>query len=285
MTTSIAPMVRQQFIFGGVPASGGLLFTYAAGTVNKLATYTDFSGNTANTNPIQLDTQGQADVWLTPNLRYKFVVCPATDTDPPTNPFWTRDNIAATQDSSLQLADYAALRAYTGSQTALEITGYLVNTCTERQPLASFTRDDTDTTSADNGGTIIVDGANRRWKRILRWASQPEVVRGEVRRCDRRHGCLPRCSCRRHSAPAHPRWCLHHQPVPQPQVHDNDRRRDGDASCRYVPVGAAVRQRNRRDLPSPLRHQCRFDWAGSSHRRIHHGRRRFDHPAPSHPPR
>lgn len=88
-----APLVRQQFNYNGAPVSNGLLFTYAAGTTIKLVTYTDSSGSTPNTNPIVLDENGQCDVWLDVSRNYKFVLSPAGDADPPTNPYWTRDNI------------------------------------------------------------------------------------------------------------------------------------------------------------------------------------------------
>ena len=88
-----APLVRQQFNYNGAPVANGLLFTYAAGTTTKLVTYTDSSGATPNTNPIVLDENGQCDVWLDVTRNYKFVLSPAGDTDPPSNPYWTRDNI------------------------------------------------------------------------------------------------------------------------------------------------------------------------------------------------
>lgn len=77
----------------GNPLTGGLLFTYQAGTTTKQTTYTDQSQNTANTNPIVLDSRGEANVWLPAGKSFKFVLSPSTDTDPPTNPIWTVDNI------------------------------------------------------------------------------------------------------------------------------------------------------------------------------------------------
>ena len=60
-------------------------------------------------------------------------------------------------DNAKAIANYTALRNYTGRATCVRIT---------QQGLAGvFQRDDADTTSADNGGTIIVDAAGRRWKR------------------------------------------------------------------------------------------------------------------------
>lgn len=75
---------------------GGLLFTYAAGTSTKKNTYTDVGGLVANTNPIELDDAGRvpSGLFLLPSS-YKFVLAPANDTDPPTNPIRTQDNIGA----------------------------------------------------------------------------------------------------------------------------------------------------------------------------------------------
>lgn len=78
----------------GLPVAGGLLFTYLAGTTTKTNTYTSASEATANPNPVVMNAAGQAQVWLDSATTYKFVFSPANDTDPPTNPFWTTDNIA-----------------------------------------------------------------------------------------------------------------------------------------------------------------------------------------------
>lgn len=64
----------------------------------------------------------------------------------------------AVLDDAKPMANYTALRAYTGRATGVRIT---------QAGLAGFfQRDASDTTSADNGGTIIVDAAGRRWKRL-----------------------------------------------------------------------------------------------------------------------
>lgn len=98
----LAPVPVQQFNVNGVPLSGGKLFTYAAGTGTKQTTYTDSTGTTPNTNPIILNSSGYPQngagsvcgIWANPALSYKFVLSTSTDTDPPTNPYWTVDNIA-----------------------------------------------------------------------------------------------------------------------------------------------------------------------------------------------
>ena len=64
-TTSLSPTPKLQFFdANGAPLVGGLLYTYEAGSTTPLATYTDSTGVSANTNPIVLDSRGEANVWL-----------------------------------------------------------------------------------------------------------------------------------------------------------------------------------------------------------------------------
>ena len=75
---ALMPVVRQQFFSAaGVPLAGGFVFTYAAGTTNQLATYTDSSGTSLNSNPVVLDSAGMASIWLGPNT-YDIVVQDST---------------------------------------------------------------------------------------------------------------------------------------------------------------------------------------------------------------
>jgi hypothetical protein len=91
---NLSPLPIQKFFDNnGRPLVGGQLFTYAAGTTTKIASYSD-DGGTLNTNPVVLDFRGEARVWLDSELTYKFVLAPADDTDPPANPIWTVDNIS-----------------------------------------------------------------------------------------------------------------------------------------------------------------------------------------------
>lgn len=77
---SLSPTPKLQF-FGtdGLPLVGGKLYTYAAGTTTPLATYVDYTGTTTNTNPVILDSNGEADVWLSNTLNYKFVLKTSED--------------------------------------------------------------------------------------------------------------------------------------------------------------------------------------------------------------
>jgi len=64
----------------GNPLSGGLLYTYAAGTTTPQVTYTSSAGGTACPNPIVLDAAGRppAEIWLISGLSYKFTVKDST---------------------------------------------------------------------------------------------------------------------------------------------------------------------------------------------------------------
>lgn len=85
--------VQKFFDNNGNPLVGGKLFTYEAGTSTKLATYQDSSLASPNTNPIILNFRGEASVWTPANVSYKYVLAPANDTDPPSAPIWSVDNI------------------------------------------------------------------------------------------------------------------------------------------------------------------------------------------------
>lgn len=121
MTTMyLSPNAVQQFFDNnGVPLAGGKLFTYVAGTSStKQDAYTDSTGATPLPNPIILNARGEVaasaigtscGLWIDPILAYKFVLAPATDTDPPTNPIWTVDNVVSAQSAVLAaLASYEA---------------------------------------------------------------------------------------------------------------------------------------------------------------------------------
>jgi hypothetical protein len=96
MSVTIAPPMFLQFLNqnnSGSPAIGYQLFTYEAGTSIKQATWTDSTQTVQNANPLPLDGNGVGNFWGDPTLAYKFVWAPANDTDPPTSPIRTVDNL------------------------------------------------------------------------------------------------------------------------------------------------------------------------------------------------
>ena len=62
--------------------SGGKIYTYLAGTTTPTPTYTSNNGNTANSNPIILNSAGRVpyEIWLTDSISYKFVLKDSNDT-------------------------------------------------------------------------------------------------------------------------------------------------------------------------------------------------------------
>jgi len=98
--TSLSPTPKLQFFdANGDPLVGGLLYTYAAGTTTPLASYTDSTGVSANTNPIVLDSRGEANVWLGTES-YKLALYTSTNVL-----IWTVDNIS-TNGSNLSVTDH-----------------------------------------------------------------------------------------------------------------------------------------------------------------------------------
>jgi len=86
----LSPSAKMAFIdAAGEPLVAGKLYTYVAGTTTLQTTYTESSGGQANTNPIILDSRGEANVWLGGAV-YKFVLKDADDAL-----IWSVDNISA----------------------------------------------------------------------------------------------------------------------------------------------------------------------------------------------
>jgi parallel beta-helix repeat protein len=100
----------QLFSAQGKPLAGGLVYTYAAGTSTPLATYTDSTGTTPNTNPVVLDSGGFASIWLGTGS-YKVVAQNYAGVQQ-----WTVDNVTnngLALSGSLNGANGAALVKYT----------------------------------------------------------------------------------------------------------------------------------------------------------------------------
>jgi hypothetical protein len=120
---SLAPVAKQQFCDGnGTPLAGGFLYTYIAGTSTPLSTYTDESGDTPNTNPIELDADGRAEVWLGSGA-YKFVLKDADLVE-----IYSVDDITAagTADDESGWAEHAV----TDGQAAANLVGQTVDFAT-----------------------------------------------------------------------------------------------------------------------------------------------------------
>ena len=115
--TVVSPTAKAQFIdAAGIPLAGGFLYTYAAGTTTPQATYTDSTGATANSNPIVLDSRGEANIWLG-SATYKFKLADANNTE-----IWTVDNVVAPSTSVSPVLAGNVTISTDNSGTALTIT-------------------------------------------------------------------------------------------------------------------------------------------------------------------
>jgi len=123
MSYNLSSVPKLQFFDNdGNPLVGGKLYTYAAGTTTPLATYTDSTGATPNTNPIILDSRGEANVWLAAQS-YKFVLKTSTDST-----IWTVDNVSNAINVSQILANSGTAGAPPYSFSADTDTGVYLPT-------------------------------------------------------------------------------------------------------------------------------------------------------------
>jgi hypothetical protein len=112
----------QFFDANGAPLTGGLLYTYAAGTTTNAVTYTSRTGLANNTNPIVLDAAGRtpAEIWMDGGSLYKFVLKDSTNVQ-----IGSYDNIPAINDVTTvnNLITVAGTNTLTGLATPL-LTAY-----------------------------------------------------------------------------------------------------------------------------------------------------------------
>ena len=99
MAKQLMPMPKQAFTVtsGGTfqAFAGGKVYTYYSGTTTPLATYTDSTGNTANANPVVLDSRGEASIWLTPGVAYRIKLTTSAGAE-----VWTQDGVTTGGGSS-----------------------------------------------------------------------------------------------------------------------------------------------------------------------------------------
>ena len=117
MTVNLSPVAGagwQFFTDTGTVLSGGLLYTYAAGTTLPATTYQDSAGLVPSANPIVLDSAGRVsgEVWLTSGTAYKLVLKTSVGVT-----VWTMDNLLGINDATA-----VAWAAITGKPTT--ISGY-----------------------------------------------------------------------------------------------------------------------------------------------------------------
>lgn len=84
--------------------AGGLLYSYTAGTTVPRVTYADEAGLAPNTNPVVLDSEGYADVYIGAGY-YKFVLADADDVVQ-----WTKDNVSGNLSTAIDGVDGKSIR-------------------------------------------------------------------------------------------------------------------------------------------------------------------------------
>ena len=130
MITLTASPFMQFTTTAGAPLIGGKVYTYAAGTTTPLASYTDNTGATANTNPVILDTRGEAAIWLSP-ASYKFVLKDSNDVT-----IWTSDNLGGLNISPAFTGIPTAPTAASGTNTTqLATTAFVQLSATASIPV------------------------------------------------------------------------------------------------------------------------------------------------------
>lgn len=109
--TVLPPPIARFFTAAGAPCAGCQIFTYAAGTTTPLASYSDSTALVANTNPVILDANGQAPIWI--SGAYKIVLEDANNvvqwTEDNIQDLFTTDNIQATSTTSMAVQNGSPL--------------------------------------------------------------------------------------------------------------------------------------------------------------------------------
>lgn len=150
-TGVISPAITFQGYTGnGALNAGGFVATYAAGTTTPIATYTDATLTTPNSNPVRLNAIGQAAIWLTPGVTYKFV-----ETDALGNQCGYADQL---QGPAPQLTQQG-IGALLYPQTAAEITAGVTPTY-YRYPVGNVLRYGADNTGLVDSTTILQSAIN-----------------------------------------------------------------------------------------------------------------------------
>lgn len=116
----LLPVLKQRFFDpNGAPLAGGKLYSYEAGTTTPTPTFTDQSGTAANTNPIILNANGEADVWIKSGS-YKFVLQDSTGVT-----LWTVDNVQPSSSSSSAVTSSSSnLNYITNPNAEVNVAGW-----------------------------------------------------------------------------------------------------------------------------------------------------------------
>jgi hypothetical protein len=119
-TATLSPAPKLQFFdANGNPLVGGKLYSYAAGTSTPQATYTGNTTTTANSNPVILDSRGEAGVWLSSSY-YKLKLTDSNNVE-----IWTVDNVGGFATMADLTAAIAALTASLAASSGSSMIGFI----------------------------------------------------------------------------------------------------------------------------------------------------------------
>ncbi|RQZ57415.1 hypothetical protein DF057_28640 [Burkholderia cepacia] len=183
--TQLVPLGKAQWTDGdGNPLVGGNVYFYVPGTTTPKTTWQDQGGTTPNLNPVPLNARGEAIVWgngtyrqmvydVNGNLIYDVV----TDTPMSASALGNITGVGGasligfdgtTLDQILMLRLNRIVDSVAGLRSLSKllygrafVTGYYLP---HDGGGGAYQLDPSDTTSADNGGTIIVASDGGRWK-------------------------------------------------------------------------------------------------------------------------
>lgn len=96
---ALLPEIKAEFFHNGVPLAGGLVYFYEPGTSTPKTSYADALGAVPNSNPVVLDSQGRASIFI--NGFYKVVVTTALGT-----PVYDQDNVSASPFQTLTVSEW-----------------------------------------------------------------------------------------------------------------------------------------------------------------------------------
>lgn len=151
----------------GAPLSGGLVYTYTAGTLTPKATYTDQGGLTQQTNPIVLDSAGRAVWWIEGS--YKYIV-----KDSLGNTIRTVDNVTSfSNDSGLSLLGQIAANTIIGNNTGSTATPIALTVSEVQAMLGTF---------QSSFRNVVINGGFSVWNRATTYALTTSVVYGSADR-------------------------------------------------------------------------------------------------------
>lgn len=132
-TLAVTPVINPRVQYG-TAAANYCYYTYSAGTTSPLATFTDYTGGVQNSDPVIMDANGSASIWLGP-YSYKIVFYSnGTSLTQGTNCYggtlqWTVDNVpgagvgsGSVAFSSLTPASNSAAGTFAMSGNTLDLT-------------------------------------------------------------------------------------------------------------------------------------------------------------------